>query len=288
MGRAEEGEPVGALSRRALLIGVAFAVLAAAPSAQAAPARVSAALDRDTVEFADPVTATVTVFLEQGAAPGGVRVHASVSPLTQLGGARVSDTTRAGARTVTYSVRASCLDQRCLSTTGGAKRIALRPAVVEIGSQRVTATWPVLEVRGRVSRADVARTHPPMRSDASPPAVTYRIAPARLALALDAAAALLAAAGLLLAGWTAVSLLRRRRRAAPPSGLGRALALAREAQRRAPPDRRRALGLLARLLDARHPRLAGTADDLAWSAPPPTPDALADLVTRVEHEVSET
>jgi hypothetical protein len=70
------------------------------------------------------------------------------------------------------------------------------------------------------------------------------------------------------------------------TGLARAVALAREAERRPTPDRRRALGLLARLLGARDAQLAGAADDLAWSAPAPTPDALAELVSEVEHEVN--
>jgi hypothetical protein len=72
---------------------------------------------------------------------------------------------------------------------------------------------------------------------------------------------------------------------APLTGLERALALAREAEERPTPDRRRALGLLARLLGSRDPHLAGAADDLAWSAPPPTSDAVADLVTQVEQKV---
>jgi hypothetical protein len=71
----------------------------------------------------------------------------------------------------------------------------------------------------------------------------------------------------------------------PLTGLERALALARAAEERPTPDRRRALGLLARLLGSRDPRLAGAADDLAWSAPAPTSDAVADLVTQVEQKV---
>jgi hypothetical protein len=117
--------------------------------------------------------------------------------------------------------------------------------------------------------------------------VTYRFEPARLARALEVAAAVLAAAGVLLAGWAAAAVARSRsRQAARLTGLERALALAREAERRPTPDRRRALGLLARVLGSRDPRLAGAADELAWSAPAPTTDALADLVSRVEREVN--
>jgi hypothetical protein len=103
---------------------------------------------------------------------------------------------------------------------------------------------------------------------------------------LEVAAAALAAAAVLLAGWTAAGLVRARRRSPPLTGLARAVALARQAERRPTPDRRRALGLLARLLGSRDPRLAGAADELAWSAPDPSRDALAELVTQVEHEVN--
>jgi hypothetical protein len=72
----------------------------------------------------------------------------------------------------------------------------------------------------------------------------------------------------------------------PLTGLARAVALAREAERRPTPDRRRALGLLALLLGSRERRLADAADELAWSAPAPTPDALAELVTEVEHKMN--
>jgi hypothetical protein len=283
MGRAETAEPVVTLRRLGLVPALAgVALLGTSANAIAAPVRVRAVLDQDTVEFGDPVTATVTVVLDRDS---DVSVLEDLAPLTQLGPTQVTKATRRGLHTITYTTRASCLDQRCISTAGG-KRIALRPVVVQIApNTKRTEVWPVLSVRARVSRADTAKARPPMRHDTTTPAVTYRLGPAGLARGLEAAAVVLAAAGLLLAGWAAAAVRRRRRVAAPLSGLGRALALAREAERRPTPDRRRALGLIARLLGARDPRLAGEADDLAWSAPAPTSDALAELVTQVEREV---
>jgi len=260
------------------------AALVAGSNANAASVQVRAALDRDTVEFGDPVTATVTVFLDRATAAADVRVQETLAPLTQLGGTRVTEVSRGTLHTVTYSARASCMDQRCISTNRS-KRIALRPVVVEVANKKITAAWPLLEIRTRVSPADVAQTRPPLRSDTSPPAVSYRFAPEHLSRALEIAAAVLAAAGALLGGWTAAALFRRRWPVVPPSGLERALALAHEAERRPPSDRRRALGLLAHLLGTRDPRLAGAADELAWSAPAPTGDALAELVAEVEQEV---
>ena len=250
-------------------------------SGPAPPARVGASLDRTAVDFGDPVTATVTVTAPSDSA---VRVEQSLAPFTQLGQPRVTRVSRGRTQTVTYSARGSCLDDRCLATSG-VKRVALRPATVTVGGRKTTATWPILKVQRRVTPADAARTRPPLRSDTNPPPATYRVSPDRLALALEVVAALLAVAGVLLAGATAAAIYRRRRTPEPLSGLERALALARDAERRPAPDRRRALELLARLLGQREPTLADDAEQLAWSEPAPTPDALADLVTEVQEKV---
>ncbi len=213
-----------------------------------------------------------------------IDVAQDLAPLTQLGRTRVSRVTRGGTQTVTYAARGSCLDDRCLATTG-VKRITLRPAAVTVGGQKTTAVWPILAVQRRVTPADAAQARPPLRSDTTPPPVTYRVSPHRLATALEILAALLAAAGVLVAGATAAAIYRRRRTPERLTGLERALALARDAEGRPAPDRRRALELLARLLGPRDPGLANDAEQLAWSEPAPTPVALAELVTEVEEKV---
>jgi hypothetical protein len=245
------------------------------------PPRVDPSLDHTAVDFGDPVTATVTVTAPADAA---IDVAQDLAPLTQLGRTRVTRVTRGGTQTVTYAARGSCIDDRCLATSG-VKRVALRPATVTIGGRKTTAAWPILTVQRRVAPADAARTRPPLRSDTTPRPVTYRVSPDRLAVALEIVAALLAAAGVLLAGLTAAAIYRRRQTAEPLTGLERALALARDAERRPAPDRRRALELLARLLDPRDSGLADEAEQLAWSEPAPTPVALADLVTEVEEKL---
>jgi hypothetical protein len=103
---------------------------------------------------------------------------------------------------------------------------------------------------------------------------------------LDGAAVVLALAGGTLAVYEARRRARRRRGEPTVDELERALRLAREAENRPPPDRRRALGLLARLLDARDRRLSGTASDLAWAEPEPEQAALATFVADVEREVT--
>jgi hypothetical protein len=143
----------------------------------------------------------------------------------------------------------------------------------------------VLRIGGRVKMADLARSRPPFRSDLSTPAATYRIAPKTLALLLDIAAALLASAGAGVASWRALTLLQRRRRLDTRSELERALAAVRAAESADLEQRRRAVGLLARLLAKRNLRLAAAAAALAWSEPKPTPVELAGLADRVTREV---
>ena len=102
---------------------------------------------------------------------------------------------------------------------------------------------------------------------------------------LDVAAAVLAAAGVALAAWQVASVVRRRPASDTRDELEHALALVREAEARPTEDRRRAVGLLSRLLRQRDERLAGDAGDLAWSRPKPAPEELAALAERVTREV---
>ena len=275
---------IGSIAAAALAAAAVVAIAHGDGSGGSGPApaaRVDASLDHTAVDFGDPVTATVTVTAPGNAA---IRVEQELAPLTELGRPRITRVTHGETQTLTYAVRGSCLDDRCLGTSG-AERVALRPATVTVGGRKSTAAWPVLEVQRRVTPADAARARPPLRSDATPRPVTYRVSPDRLATALGVVAALLAAAGVLLAGATATGIYRRRQTPEPLTGLERALALARDAGRRPAPDRRRALELLARLLGSRDPSLADEAEQLAWSEPAPTPDALADLVTEVQEKV---
>jgi hypothetical protein len=208
-----------------------------------------------------------------------------VAPLTALGPARVTRTARGRLLVVSYELPVACVTEQCL-----AKRLRLPAAGAEAprragGVAQVKTAWPALEIRGRVSAADLAQLRPPLRGDTTLPAVSYRIAPATLSLLLDLVAAVLAAAGVALAAWQTAVLVRRTGAPDTRTELERALALVREAETRPAEDRRRAVGLLARLLRPRDERLAGDAGDLAWSEPKPEPDELAALAERVTKEV---
>ena len=292
---------MGTLTRIALatVAAIAAAVSAVLLLGRAAPVHglqpaaaltVRTSFDPPAAQFGDRLVARVVVLADRRALDTSrLRVTEDVAPLAQLGSARVTRTTRGRLLVVSYDLPAVCVTEDCLAATGP-KRLQLPPARAEAprrggGVARVETAWPVLELRGRVTAADLAPSSPPLRQDTSAPAVSYRIAPATFSLLLDVVSAVLAAAGVALAAWQAALLARRRRTSDARSEIERALALVREAASRPPEDRRRAVGLLARLLRRRNELLAGDAGDLAWSEPKPTPEELAALAERVAREV---
>ena len=292
---------MGALTR----IGVAALVVAAAavagvlllgrgesPPALAAtaPMVVHAGFDPPTVTFGDRVVARVVVLLDRSVVrPATLKLTADVAPLTQLAAPVTTRTVRGDTTIVTYAVPAACMTQGCIAPAGDL-RLRLPHVLASVatrsgGVARAAVAWPVLHVHGRVNAGDLAGSSPRFRGDATPAAPTYRIAPSTLALLLDALAVLLVLGGVAIAAREVQRLARRRRnRAAAGGELERALRLAREAESRPPPDRRRALGLLARLLDARDGKLATQASDLAWAKPQPEREAMSGLVAEIEHE----
>jgi hypothetical protein len=251
---------------------------------------VQAALAPQTVQFGDELTARVVVLLDGTAVrAGSLRTTYGFAPLTQLGAGRTTRTRHGRLSVVSVSVPVACLAEAC-ATGAGETRIALPQVTAQAttrrgGTLRGTARWPLLHVTTRVAAADLAAAKPPLRSDTLPPPPAYRIAPNTLALVLDLLAALLAAAGVGLATWLGFALARRRRTPPATDELELALRRAREAEARPAPERRRAIGLLARLLEARGGRLGGAASELAWSKPTPEPEALSSLVTEIERTV---
>jgi hypothetical protein len=253
----------------------------------AAPLMVRASFDRPAARFGDAITARIVVRADRRALDtAGLRISYDLSPLEQLGAARRSQTTNGQLLVVSITVHALCLADGCLGP-GSAKRLRLPAVRSEAqrdtgGTIRATGRWPALEIRGRVTPADLARSRLPLRSDTTTPPVTYRFAPTRLALVLDVLGCLLVAAGAALAAWLVLLRVRRRRGLDRRSELERALALVREATTRSPRDRRLAVGLLARLLRPRDAALAHDAGELAWSEPQPAPEALGSLAEKVD------
>lgn len=243
-----------------------------------------------TTNFGDRVVARVDVALDDEAVDvHRVQFDVDLVPLTALAQPRVSRVSTEGRTIVSYRAEAACLEDACLGQTA-TRAVRLHPVRVRVPRQGgriavASKSWPVLEVRSRVTSGDLARGRPPFRADVTPPPVGYRVAPSTLAFVLDALAGLLAAAGVLAAARRVLRARTRSLKADQRSDVERALAFAREAMERPAPDRRRALDLLARLLSPGHERLAGTARRLAWSPAPPSGEAVAKLVDDVAAEV---
>jgi hypothetical protein len=265
-------------------IALVVLALVGAPAAVAAPLRAQASFDAATVQFGAPIVARVSVVTGPTVRAGSVRVNDALAPLTSVSPQRLR---HVGGVVETTRV-VTCISAPCVAA-GEVARPRLAPAVVTATlangrTVRVAAAWPRLAVRGRVSSADLRQAQPPFRASVVPPAPTYRVAPGTLAWLLDGVAVVLGLAALALLAVQARRWSSRRRRGARTDQFERALRLAREAEARPAPDRRRAAGLLARLLDERHAPLAGSATELAWAKPQPEPEALESLVGEAERE----
>jgi energy-converting hydrogenase Eha subunit A len=287
---------MGAMRRiaaAAVALGLVATVLVLA-LARTAPVRgvepretlvVSTSFAPSVVQFGDRVVARVVVLADRQALDTSrLRVTQDIAPLSRLPGAHVTRTTRGRLFVATYEVPATCIVDACLAPS-----LRLPPARADApqrdgGTAHAQAPWPVLAVGSRVTATDLKASRPHLRGDTSAPSISYRIDPATLSYLLDAAAVLLALTGVGLAAWQATALVRRRRRTDQRSEVAFALELVREAASRPPEDRRRAVGLLARVLRRNDDQLAATADNIAWSRPKPTPEGLAALADRVDGE----
>ena len=259
--------------------------------AAASPLVVRATFDTPIVQFGDAIRTHVTVMVDpMQVRANSVRIVDGAAPLTSLSSTHTTRARRGGTLIISITRTFSCISGDCVNAKEEATPALPPVTVTAVGKSgrivHATAAWSVLHVRGRVNAADLARNRPPFRANTSPPPPTYRLTPSTLAWLLDGVALVLA----LVAGGIAVSValrLARRVRSTPTaSEFERAVRLAREAESRPPPDRRRALGLLSRLLDKRDRRLSGAASDLAWAQPDPERESLATLVSDVEREVA--
>jgi hypothetical protein len=288
---------MGTVTRVAVVAGAAAAALVAAllvlghdaraPAERpAAQLTVRATVTPPVAGFGDRLVARVAVLVDPRTVDSGhVRVSENLAPLTPLGPLRA----RRSAGALVFELPVSCLAAAC-TTDAGARSVVLPAVQVEAprrsgGTVRAQASWPVLEVRSRVLSAEVdVRRTPHFRANLSLPRLRYAVSPSTLGPLLDALAVMLALAGVALVAWYALSYARGPRTEGA-SELALALALARDSRGRAPSDRRRALGLVARVLGERDEPLSSPARALAWSRPQPGRDELAELVERVSREV---
>jgi hypothetical protein len=241
--------------------------------------------------FGDPVTADVDVQIDNDTVDASsVRVLPRFEPFTPTGEPKVSRSRIGRHETIRYRYTLQCLADTCLPKRKDPLVIQLPPVVVSAttGTQRVHAAgaWPVTAILSRLQRKDLGSYVPHFRRPRALPAPTYSVSPSRTADVLTAIAAVLALLGLaVLAGEIARVLeRRRRRREVRLTPLEEALAYTRDAAARPDPaDRRKALELLAKALEAEgDPALAGTTGDAAWSEEPPSPETALGLADEVE------
>jgi hypothetical protein len=248
-----------------------------------------AAFEPAAAAFGDTVTARLSVVLDNRVFdPSTLHVTFPLAPLAVVGRTVRHRADRGDTTTITYAVSVACLGGRCVARGESATVSPAAPAVTVRrrtgATARVAALRPSLVVDRRVGAAAVAAARPPFRRDLGVPSISYRIAPRALTSILAVVAGLLAAAG----GALAASAVVGRSRAASASRgseLARALALVRSAEARSAADRRRAVGLVARLLAGRNRALAETGDGLAWSRPPPSGESATGFADEVERSV---
>lgn len=271
--------------RRLLVVAALAAVVAPVATAAVAPVVVRGAFEPRAALFADPIHARVEVVVDPRVVdPGRIKVALDIGSWTQIGSTRVETERAGGLVRRRWLFTFSCRSDACAPV--GTTRLEKPPsAQVTIVRRDGTTTnrvvrWNDVVVASRLPTGAASASSPPFDLQTTPPAVRTWIGSSTLAALLDAAAGLLAGAALLLV----VQALRRRRVPAPDprSPLERALALAREAEARPAPDRRRALALLARVSRGRDAGYAADAASAAWRPDEPTSERVADLVGRGE------
>jgi len=259
-----------------------------------------ATLDPRITLFGDTIVAYVDVLLDRRKVdPESVRVGTQFLPWEAVGQpsrAREDAGSNTYLRT-SYTLR--CTGSPCApSNTSGALefdpvRVSYAAPAAKAGEREALSVhWPILLVYSRFAAANADRsatedgsTQTLWRADlVSFPGATYRIAPAVLLPAIVVLAILLAAAGVALA---VVAIPRRRKEPEPEpvivlTPLEQALELLEDAGRAdGTEDRRRALELVAEVLDLDHPELARAARTLAWSEDDPQVEQTSGLATRV-------
>jgi hypothetical protein len=238
--------------------------------------------------FGDPLAASVSVEVDAHVVdPASVRVRPEFGPFTELAAPRVQTVRSGRAATITYRYELQCATEACLPHVKPYV-VSFPPAVVAARSQgrqlSVVAAWPRASVSSRLTAADASRAAPRFVGLTTVPAAQYAVSPSLVEVAATVVGAGLGLVAVVLAAVEVAAAARRRRRPDAPSPLGAAVGYVREAAARpAAADRRKALGLLALVLDrdGRH-ALAGSVDSAAWGADPPEPARLLVLANEAE------
>ena len=241
--------------------------------------------------FGDVIRARDVVLDRRRVDPDSVRVSTEFVPW-EIVGSQVRARSDSGPLTrlrTTFTLR--CTSSPCLPTNN-ASALEFSPARLSYtvpggapgAREAIEVDWPLLLVSSRFAAAnaegpDIGSAL--WRADLETfPAASYRVSPTLLVVVLAVLAVLLAGAG---AALVFVAIPRRRPEPLPVlSPLEQALELLEDAGRAdGVEDRRRALELVAEVLDLEHPDLARAARTLAWSEDDPLVEQTSGLATRV-------
>ena len=258
------------------------------------PLTATTSLSTARLSFGDPLTARVEVLVDPAAVDvSSVRVRPRFAPYRVTALART--TTRGDAVLLSYRYELECLSEACVPSRAPTEH-RFPPALVSYRTASGSTSgkqvgWPGFEVGSRLSDSDRASPGTHLRSAATLPAVSYRVAPGTAHALLVVLSVLFALA----AASLAVLALRPRRAPAAVadadelSPLARALLRVRASTLNGQTsERRRALGNLGRELRAvERDALADDSARLAWSAHDPSPEAATAFAERVEATVEE-
>jgi hypothetical protein len=260
------------------------------------------------VLFGDTISARVDVLLDRSRVdPGSVRVSTEFLPWEIISPQKRVRTDSGSETYVRTTFTLRCTGSPCLPANLSsaleftAARVSYARRRAAPGARdSIAVKWPLLLVYSRFAAANLdgaagPSSVAPWRADLeSLPAASYRISPNLLLPVLLALAGLLVVAGVVLA-YVAIP-----RRAAIPepepepepepvivlTPLEQALELLEDASLAdGAEDRRRALELVAEVLDLDHADLARAARTLAWSEDDPLVDQTSGLATRVRASI---
>jgi hypothetical protein len=252
---------------------------------------VSTSLAPSPIFFGDPMTAEIDIDVDHAAVrTDSVKLAPpSFAPYIETKAPEVSRHRAGPDEVIRYHYSLQCVDDPCLPLKGpNTIRFPKVIVTATAGSQQLkqSATWPLAIATSRLQPSDTSSSTAHFRHPKTLPAPVYSIAPGALEDGLTIVAILLAAAALALLGRELLAVVARRRLGALAklTPLEAALLYLRQAAGRPDPaDRRKALELLATVLDADGvSSLAGTAGDVAWAEEPPTPARVVEIADEVE------
>jgi hypothetical protein len=275
----------------ATIMAIALVPVAPAFATGSQPITVETSLSPRSIYFADVVTARVDVFVDpRRVEPGSLQLLTPFGAWRQLLAVREASTSGSTIVHRTWWFTIACFAQNCVPEPKSVHVFALPKLTVlgrTTGGSAVTVrqAWPTINVGTRFAPPGV-HALVNLRTNTLVPSLGFRFDPFWLTVLLVGVGALFIVVGLVFATieflqWRA----RHRSQIDMRPAIVRSLEVVRRAENGELDERRRAVGLLARVLPGGPDGLAAVASAVAWSTEDPSPDDLEELARRVEAEL---